>query len=237
MGQRVGSSASEGRRRGRPVGSDSAETRNRILKASRQVITERGYQAATFQAIAVAAELSRPTLHYYFASREEIYRTLIAESDLVVAECIAKAQRDGNLVERFSSLVAAIHEAEFLDRSQIAFLVSARLESTRNVELREHAGNRLRDYLETLVGDARAKGELPNDAAVGPIVEMLHAVLWGVGFYSGFVEDAADMYLITKQLDRLFTHGLLEAGDSAKGNSETRGDTYRDTPSAVGGPS
>src|ERR1700712_3275881 len=109
------------RRRGRPVNSDSAETRNRILKASRQVINERGYQAATFQAIAVAAGLSRPTLHYYFASREEIYQALVAESGAVLAECIATAQRHDTLAEQFSALVAAVHQADFIDRSQVAF--------------------------------------------------------------------------------------------------------------------
>ena len=231
MAQRDGLNGAAVRRRGRPVGSDSAETRSRILKASRLVINERGYQAATFQAIALAAELSRPTLHYYFSSREEIYRALIAESDTVVAECIAKAQRDGTLVERFSALVGAIHEADFLDQSQIAFLVSARLESSRNPELREHAGNDLRDFLSTLVGDAAARGELPADAPGTPIVEMLHAMLWGIGFYSGFVEDAAEMHLITKQLERLITHGLV----GPDGNPAACGDTFGDTPDGVGG--
>jgi len=41
-----------GRGRGRPVGADSAETRARILRAAREVINERGYEAANFQAIA-----------------------------------------------------------------------------------------------------------------------------------------------------------------------------------------
>jgi hypothetical protein len=34
-------------------------------------------------------------------------------------------------------------------------------------------------------------------------------MLWGVGVYSGFVDDAANMDLITKQLIKLFSHGLL----------------------------
>ncbi|MGH3640011.1 MAG: TetR/AcrR family transcriptional regulator [Mycobacterium sp.] len=209
------------RRRGRPVGSDSAETRNRILRASRQVINERGYQAATFQAIALAAGLSRPTLHYYFASREEIYQALVAESGLVLADCITTARQQNTLVDQFSTLVAAIHQADFIDRSQIAFLVSARLESTRNPELRANASIELSDFLTTLVGDARSRGELPEDSAIEPVVEMLRAMLWGIGFYAGFVDDAADMSLITKQLGRLVSHGLLECAET----SSTPGDT------------
>jgi hypothetical protein len=48
------------RKRGRPVGADSAGTRIRILDAARNVIVRRGYQAATFQAIAMEAGLTRP---------------------------------------------------------------------------------------------------------------------------------------------------------------------------------
>ena len=220
------------RRRGRPVNSDSAETRSRILRASREVINERGYQAATFQAIAVAAGLSRPTLHYYFASRAEIYQTLIVEAGVATADFIAEAQRPNTLVEQFAALVAAIHRADFRDRSQIAFLVSARLESTRNPELRAYAGNGLGDCLATLVVAAKARGELSEDAAVAPVVEMLHAMLLGVVFYAGFVDDAADMYLITKQLDRMVSHGLLPGQEIPS----TRCDTKGDTPSVVGGP-
>jgi AcrR family transcriptional regulator len=219
------------RRRGRPVNSDSAETRSRILRASRQVINERGYQAATFQAIAVAAGLSRPTLHYYFDSREEIYQSLIAEASVVIADFIVEAQRPKTLVEQFSALVTAIHQADFRDRSEIAFLVSARLESTRNPELRAYAGDGFGDCLAMLVAAARARGELPEDAAVAPVVEMLHAMLLGVVFYAGFVDDAADMHLITRQLDRMVSHGLLPDAQ----NPSTRCDTNDDTPSVVGG--
>ncbi len=225
---------SAARRRGRPVNSDSAETRNRILRASRQVINERGYQAATFQSIAVAAGLSRPTLHYYFASRLEIYQALVAEAGGLIAELMAKAQRPKTLVEQFSALVAAVREAHSRDRSQIAFLVSARLESTRNPELRAYAGIGVQDFLTTLVGDAKARGELSQDTAVAPVVEMLHAMFLGVGFYAGFVDDAADVHLITKQLDRVVSHGLFAGGEIGE-IEPTRCDTNGDTPSTVGG--
>jgi len=197
------------RRRGRPVGSDSAETRNRILLAARKVINERGYQAATFQAIAVAAGLSRPTLHYYFAAREEIYAQLVADASAVISDCIDKAQRHETLVEQLSALVTAIHEAYYRDRSAFAFLVSARLESSRNPELRHEGGSDLRAFLATLVAAAEARGELTAEVAQGPVVDMLHSVLWGVALYAGFVDDSADMYVITKQLNQVLSHGLL----------------------------
>jgi AcrR family transcriptional regulator len=202
-------SLATGRRRGRPVGSDSADTRNRILEAARQVIIERGYQAATFQAIALTAELSRPTLHYYFANREDIYRTLVTEASTLVTDCIAKAQQYDSLVAQLSALVVAINEADRRDRTTAAFLVSARLEANRNPELQHDGGADLRVFLTKLVTDACTRGELRAGTDPAPIVDMVQTMLWGIGVYSGFVDDAADMDLITKQLIKLFSHGLL----------------------------
>jgi AcrR family transcriptional regulator len=203
------------RHRSRPVGSDSAETRNRILKSARKVINERGYHAATFQAIAMAANLSRPTLHYYFGSRQEIYGTLVAEAGGVLADCIGEARRKNTLLEQLTALVAAMHEADFRDRTQGAFLVSACLESTRNPELQVDAGDALRNFLESSLGEAKSRGELSADTAVPPIADMLHAMLWGVGFHAGFIDSRADMGLITKQLSRLLSHGLLDSTSAA----------------------
>jgi AcrR family transcriptional regulator len=219
------------RRRGRPVGSDSAETRGQILKASREVINQRGYQAATFQSIAVVAGLSRPTLHYYFAAREDIYRALVAEVDVVVADCIAAALHEDTLAEQLSAFIAAIHEADHRDRSQIAFLITARLESARNPELRSYACSDIRDFLATAIDDAVLRGELAADTAVAPVVDMLHAVLWGVGFYAGFVDDSSNMRPMTRHLDQLFSHGLLGIAEM----TPPPRDTFHDTPSAVGG--
>jgi AcrR family transcriptional regulator len=202
-------SLTTGRRRGRPVGSDSADTRNRILQAARQVIIERGYQAATFQAIALTAELSRPTLHYYFANREDIYRTLVSEASTLVTECIAKAQQHESLVAQLSALVVAINEADRRDRTTAAFLVSARLETNRNPELQYDGGADLRGFLTKLVTKAGVRGELPAGTDPAPVVDMVQSMLWGIGVYSGFVDDHADMDLITKQLIKLFSHGLL----------------------------
>ena len=47
------------RRPGRPPAAKADETRKRILRAGRIVFSERGYEGATFQAIAVRADLTR----------------------------------------------------------------------------------------------------------------------------------------------------------------------------------
>jgi AcrR family transcriptional regulator len=217
------------RRRGRPTGSDSAETRNRILRAARQVISERGYHAATFQAIAAAADLSRPTLHYYFDSREQIYAMLVDEAGDVMAECIDAARRKNSLIEQLTTLVSGMLEVDRLDRSRLAFLVSARLESTRNPILALGASGALLSFLKSLLADAKSRGELAADTLVTPIADMLHAMLWGVGLHAGFIDTPSGWGSITKQLSLLLSHGLL----NADGEPTNHSDTFRDTPRAV----
>jgi AcrR family transcriptional regulator len=217
------------RRRGRPTGSDSAETRNRILRAARQVISERGYHAATFQAIAAAADLSRPTLHYYFDSREQIYAMLVDEAGDVMAECIDAARRKNSLIEQLTTLVSGMLEVDRLDRSRLAFLVSARLESTRNPILALGASSALLSFLESLLADAKSRGELAADTLVTPIADMLHAMMWGVGLHAGFIDTPSGLGSITKQLCLLLSHGSLN-GD---GEQTNHSDTFRDTPRAV----
>lgn len=235
MSQADAGSLPTARRRGRPVGSDSVETRNRILNAARRVVNERGFPAATFQAIALEAGLSRPTLHYYFASREEIYDVLADEAGSAVDNCIARAESHDTLVGSLSALISTMWDLDYRDHSQIAFLISARLEHSRNPNLGYDRCAGLRSHLGALVEQAAARGELPDSTDVGPIADMLNAVLWGVGLYAGFIDRHIDMALITKQLDQVLAHGLLSGSRRAAQRADESGDTTHDTPSAVGG--
>jgi AcrR family transcriptional regulator len=200
------------RGRGRPVGADSAETRARILRAAREVINERGYEAANFQAIASRAGLSRPTMHYYFHTREEIYDCLIAEAYSVVADCIAQAKREKNLLSQLSKFATAAHRSGFADRSMLQFTITARLESHRSPSLREHPGPvvpAVHDFYTSIVDEAIARGEISREIDSAGVVNMLLAMFLGMGFYAGFIVDQNDMPVVAKQLSRLMTHGLL----------------------------
>jgi hypothetical protein len=48
---------------------------------------------------------------------------------------------------------------------------------------------------------------------VGPVTDMLQALMWGMGFYAGFIDTAADMAPMHELLDQVLSHGLLAAVD------------------------
>ena len=177
------------------------------------MITERGYEAANFQAIASRAGLSRPTMHYYFHTREDIHECLVAEAYSIVADCIAKAKCEDTLLKQLSTFVAATHGSGFADRSMLQFIVTARLEFHRSPSLRGSPGpvvSAIQEFYGSMVEDAIARGEIPEDTDPAAVVNMLLAMLLGMGFYAGFVVDSNNMAMIAKQLRQLMTRGLLD---------------------------
>lgn len=48
-----------------------------ILKAAEKVFARAGYQGATLNEIAETAGVPKPTLHYYFSSKEALYRAVL----------------------------------------------------------------------------------------------------------------------------------------------------------------
>jgi AcrR family transcriptional regulator len=199
------------RKPGRPVGADAAQTRARIVRAGREVITEVGYGAATFQAIARRTGLSRPTLNYYFAGWEELYGELVHQAHSVLVDCIEQAKQHELPVNRLRAFVMAVLEVGNRDASFVAFLVSVRLEAERNPTLPTTTVTATRGFLFGVVGDAVARRDLPADTDAAPIVELLHAILCGVGVWVG-LDAPCDYQAVARQLESVLDGGLL-AGD------------------------
>ena len=95
-----------------------ADTRRRILDAAVEVYAERGLSGATFQEIARRADVAAGTVHYQFATPEELQQAAlerIRESLDVPTPALFDGVRDP--VERLRRLVAALFE--FYDRSTV----------------------------------------------------------------------------------------------------------------------
>ena len=56
-----------------------AETRRRIVEAAGRVFAERGYHAATLDAVAERAGLSKGSIYYTFGSKHELFASLLRE--------------------------------------------------------------------------------------------------------------------------------------------------------------
>jgi TetR/AcrR family transcriptional regulator, repressor for uid operon len=200
------------RRPGRPPAAKADDTRKRILHAARQVFSERGYEGATFQAIAVRADLTRPAINHYFSSKRLLYREVVNQtSKLVVAASIERANLENTLMGRLTAFISAAVRANSENPSASAFLITNVLESQRHPELSAAENDTVRisrEFLVRAVSDAIERGELAPDIDASALVETLLVVLCGVGFYAGYVRSYEEMLAVTDVLRQLLEGAL-----------------------------
>jgi TetR/AcrR family transcriptional regulator, repressor for uid operon len=200
------------RRPGRPPAAKADETRKRILHAARLVFSERGYDGATFQAIAVRADLTRPAINHYFSSKRVLYREVVNQTnELVVVAAIRRAELETTLMGRLTAFISAAVRANSENPSASAFLVTTVLESQRHPELSTTENDAVRisrEFLMRVVNDAIEHREVTADTDASVLAETLLVVLCGVGFYAGYVRSYQEMLAVTDVLRQLLEGAL-----------------------------
>lgn len=183
------------------------------MGAAYEVLNEYGYAAMTFQEIAKRAGLSRPTLNYYFSNREELYRALLKRAHDAVMTCIHAAKQHDGTLDRLRAYIDGVVTVWQRDRAVVGFLVNARLEAYRHPDLPAATVAATRGFLGDVVAEAIGRRELPPHTDAAAMVELLYAMLWGVGAYTGWQRRSVDLPEIAKQLHMVIENGLLSAAD------------------------
>ncbi|OBK22159.1 TetR family transcriptional regulator [Mycobacterium asiaticum] len=197
---------------GRPPAAKADETRKRIVRAARQVFSERGYDGATFQAIALRADLTRPAINHYFSSKRVLYAEVAdLTHELVVSTGIERASGVPTLAGKLAAYIGVALEADAQNPSTAAFLTTAVLESQRHPELRHTENDPVRttrDFLLGAVSEAIESRELDSGTDAAALAEALLLMLCGVGFYAGFVGSYQEVENILGTLRKLIAGTL-----------------------------
>lgn len=176
------------------------------------MFSERGYDAATFQAIAVRADLTRPAINHYFANKQVLFAQVLEETtDVVVGASVERARAETTLTTRVAAFIEGAIGAERDNPASSAFLIAATLESQRRPELSRPDADSVsatRAFLTWAIEDGLQSGELDAETDAAALAEMLLAVLLGVGFYAGYVGSREELAPVTDQLRVLMARSL-----------------------------
>ena len=179
------------------------------------MFSERGYEGATFQAIAVRADLTRPAINHYFSSKRVLYREVLSQtSELVFGAGIAQADRETTLMARLTGFLSAALAVNSEHSSASAFLITSILESQRHPELSQTENDAVRicrEFLTRVVNDAVEQGEFATAIDATALVETLLAVMCGAGFYAGYVQSYQEMQAVTGLLGQLLDGALFRS--------------------------
>jgi AcrR family transcriptional regulator len=194
---------------GRPPAAQTADTRDRIIRAARETFSELGYDGTSFEDIAPRAGVTRTAVNHYFSGKDVLYQIVVEQTNaLVIQSGVEKAASETTLLGQIQAFLAAAIQADSEDRSAAAFLMTSVFESRRHPELREtehDAVTQTREFLVSAVTGAIERGELAADTNVSALVSLLLATLWGMAFYAGFVGTHQELEALVDQMRQVLT--------------------------------
>lgn len=182
------------------------------MQAARLVFSERGYDGATFQAIAARADLTRPAINHYFSSKRVLYQEVLDQTnEAVIGTGIKEADRETTLAAQLTAFITSAVRANNENPAGSALIITGVLESQRHPEwsTRENDSVRVaREFLTRVTRDAIERGEIAADIDESALTEALLVLMCGVGLYAGYVQSPEALLAITGVLRRLLEGAL-----------------------------
>lgn len=179
--------------------------RRRILRASRELFSARGYEEVTIEDVADKAEISKATLYNYFPSKESLLIG-IAEDELADIRLLI----DTELRDEPDSLKKLRRMLEVLVLDSIPYIsLSRKITYLNSCEGSDLYATRL-DMLHMfrqLVVEAQAQGRFRADVPADDIVDMVMGIYLMSQFQWSHIADYSEDFCREK-LRRFFDHML-----------------------------
>ena len=171
-----------------------------------KVFAEFGYEAATFQAIAVEIGLTRPAINNYFGSKAALYTAVVRRVGNAVSDAIGVASQAPTLADQVVTFIRVALSGEHADHSLAAFLVQAAIDDQHLPAGEPHAATQVERFVRGAVASAVRRGEVAAEAE--GIGDMLLGLVWGAAFQIGRGNrERADRML--EQLGGVLDQGLV----------------------------
>ncbi|WP_067721332.1 TetR/AcrR family transcriptional regulator [Nocardia yamanashiensis] len=196
---------------GRPAGTDSTDTRARVIEAAIQCFARYGYGPATNSQIAAEAGVTAGAVFYHFGTKRQLFETVCTD---VYGRIIDNTHQ--HLTEPLSvrGLLRALLESSMRINHQYpelaGFVATAPIDARRYPELSEPfsaVSERMTEGLSDAVRLGQSAGLIPADLDPREVARLVSAVV------DGFAHAAAATDPIAMdRLTELFETLLLESG-------------------------
>ena len=171
----------------------STVRKQQIIEAARGLITEKGMEAVTIDAIAEAVGLSEGAIYRHFTSKREILLLLIDELEHGLLSAVELAQEVEPDALRVLECILETHLADVEGSRGVSFVVVSGAMSFEGIGLADRVKSMLDCYLESLRGVMRRgidegsfHADLDVDAAAVTFFGVIQstATIWALGGYS-----------------------------------------------------
>jgi AcrR family transcriptional regulator len=195
---------------------DAPKSREAILSAALQTFARYGYDGASMPQIAKLAQVAPPLIHYYFGSKEKLWRETIEHS-------LGKLRREAAAIQTATRALAPLDQLRAVLQAHAHFaahwpdhffmiIAEARSHGERYAWVQENYTGVLFDDVVTILTTARDKGHI-RDVNIEQVALML---IGGLLLYftvypsrpkDKSVDDLADEY--TEMMFKLIYDGIV----------------------------
>jgi AcrR family transcriptional regulator len=145
------------------VATEALRSNDRILKKALELFSEKGYDATSVREICEAAAITKPTLYYFYGSKEGVYRAIVDGAlGRFQAEMIRALSGSDSLRDRLVRMARAYVEATRREPDLARFVMALIHNSPRSAPATDLVGfyQGILDALADALDTAVANGEL-----------------------------------------------------------------------------
>lgn len=181
-----------------------------ILREATRLFGQQGFGATSVREVVAAAGVTKPTLYYYFASKDSLFVEAVGAQVALLRQIVEQTLcADGPPLQRLADFVHAYVDAGLGDPDGVRLMMTARHpghEAPQAVDL-------LATYQEAIAALAGVLVEARNCGQIGACVDQYAATLALLGSCNLYISAALDGLPLPKKpasaLLDLFLHGVV----------------------------
>ena len=179
--------------------------KQQIIEAARRLITDKGMESVTIDAIAETVGFSEAAIYRHFSSKQQILHQLINDLEHDLLACVASAQTTEPNALRVLECILEAHLADVEGSRGVSFIVVAGAMSFEGIGLSHRIREMLDRYIESIkevmrrgVGEGEFHKNLNVDAAAFTFLGMIQstATIWALNDYSWSLDQWRNQILV-----------------------------------------